>query len=356
MRASIIGLFLGSALLAVGAGAASPPDPAHDSTSLMTLMPILTPVSDYTSDDWWNGACAFCFGELGEQRQALYERGIAFDLSVTQALRGVVGGGEETGWNYGGNTDYSLALDTDRLGLWPGGLIKLTGRTKFGRSALGRAGNLSPVQYGALLPSIEDESDSFLEEYYITQGLTNWAAIVFGRLLIGNFGDPNRLAGNEQTQFVNTSLRNSPLLAVLTSSLSVHSLLLELRPHPNVAIAPFLLSRNDKDGEWGSPGGLFSDYTVGAQIMIDWEIAGLTGQFMPIAGWTNKQKFDSPLLILDILEGLDIPEEDGNWIVGFSANQYLYVPKTPASKEVRATPFLSQPEGIGAFLRFHYAR
>jgi hypothetical protein len=44
------------------AGAEPPPDADQGSTSLMTLMPILTPISDYTSDDWRTGACAFCFG------------------------------------------------------------------------------------------------------------------------------------------------------------------------------------------------------------------------------------------------------------------------------------------------------
>jgi len=311
---------------AANAVAEPPPETEQASTSLMTLMPILTPVSDYTSDDWRRGACAFCFGTIGEQRQKLYEGGIALDASVTQTPQGVVSGGEDRAWRYSGNADYYLALDSDRLGLWPGGLLKLTGRTKFGRGVLTQAGNLSPVNYGWLLPSFEDESDSFLEEYYITQGLTDWAALVFGRLLLGNVGDPNRLAGNEQTQFVNTSLRNSPLLAVVTSSLSVHSAILLVQP-----------------------------YSVGTQVIVNWEVAGLTGEFLPIGGWSNKAKFDNPLLDRDIFEGIDIPEKNGNWIVGFSANQYFYVPKEPSTKLVKATPFILQPEGIGAFLRFHYA-
>ena len=37
--------------------------------------------------------------------------------------------------------------------------------------------------------SIEDRSESFLEECYITQDLTGWAAPVFGPILIGNLGD-----------------------------------------------------------------------------------------------------------------------------------------------------------------------
>ena len=68
---------------ASSAGAEPPPDTDQCSTSLMTLMPILTPISDYTSEDWRSGACAFCFGATGEQRPMLYERGIALDVSVT---------------------------------------------------------------------------------------------------------------------------------------------------------------------------------------------------------------------------------------------------------------------------------
>jgi hypothetical protein len=56
---------------------------------------------------------------------------------------------------------------------------------------------------------------------------------------------------------------------VITSSLSVHSALRLLQPSPHVAIAPFALSRNDKDGVYGSPGGLFSEYPVGSQVMVN---------------------------------------------------------------------------------------
>jgi hypothetical protein len=166
MRAPRLAFAVTLALGAVSpAGAEPPPDTDRGSTSLMTLMPVLTPISDYSGDDWRSGACAFCFGEIGEQRQKLYEWGIALDVSVTQVPQGVVSGGEDKIWKYGGNADYTLAFDSDRLGLWPGGLLKVTGRTKFGRGVLKQAGNLSPVNYGWLLPSIEDQTESFLEEY-----------------------------------------------------------------------------------------------------------------------------------------------------------------------------------------------
>jgi porin len=237
-------------------------------------------------------------------------------------------------------------------------LLKVSGRSKFGRGILQQAGTLSPVNRSWLLPSIEDRSESFLEEYYITQGLTEWMALIVGRFRIDDFGDINRLAGNEQTQFLNTLLRNSPILAVLVSSFSLHGALLAIEASPIVTFAPFGLSRNDRDNVYGSPGGLFSEYSVGAQMMINWKVAGLTGEFIPIGGYTNKEgtSLDNPFLILEAILGLgDLPQKKGNWMIGFSANQYFYVPKEPSKEQVKATPFIIQPEGIGVFMRFHYA-
>jgi len=71
-------------------------------------------------------------------------------------------------------------------------------------------------------------------------------------------------------------------------ALSVHSALLVSQPSPNVAIAPVALSRNDKDGVYGSPGGLFSEYSVGAQVMVNWEVAGPTGELLLIGGGPTK--------------------------------------------------------------------
>ena len=53
--------------------------------------------------------------------------------------------------------------------------------------------------------------------------------------------------------------------------------------------------------------------------------------------------------------GLEVPQKSGNWVVGFSADQYFYLPKTASTGSVKTAPFETQPEGIGVFMRFHYA-
>ena len=326
--------------------------------SLMTLAPELTPISDYRGDLFSRSTL---FGDPGGLRQALYERGIAIDFDLTQVPQGVVSGGRDEEWKYGATADYYLSLDSGRLNLWPGGLLTVHGRTKFGRSVNSQAGTISPVDYAWLIPSADEDSESFLEEYYLTQGLSKHMLLIAGRILFGNVGDTNRFANNERTQFLNTALKNSLLLGVLTSAQSLHGVALQYQLAPGVLIAPFALSRNDEDGVYGSPGGLFSEYSVGGQLTFNWKIAGLPGEILPIGGYSSKDvaELDNPFLLRDLIEflrgNLQIPRTNGNWVVGFSFDQYLYMPKPSRRSMAHTADFDKEPEGIGVFMRFHYA-
>jgi carbohydrate-selective porin OprB len=185
MRALRLAFAVTLALAAASpAGAERPPNTDQVSTSLMTLMPVLTPISDYGGDDWRSGACALCFGEIGEQRQKLYEHGVALDVSLTQTPQGVVSGGKDKVWKYSGNADYYLALDSDRLGLWPGGLLKVTGRTKFGRGVIPtRPLDRYGIGFYALLQSDDFENqpiigslveDEWGMEVFYNMAITPW--------------------------------------------------------------------------------------------------------------------------------------------------------------------------------------
>jgi len=35
---------------------------------------------------------------------------------------------------YGGSSDYELRLETERLGLWPGGFLSVFGESRFGKT------------------------------------------------------------------------------------------------------------------------------------------------------------------------------------------------------------------------------
>lgn len=322
--------------------------------SMMTIAPDRTPVSDYTGNIRERSTL---FGDPDGKRQWLYDKGVALDLSVTQVYQGLTSGSENKEWKYSGTADYSLALDSGRLGLWPAGLLTVHGRTKFGRSVNSTARTLSPVNWNYSTPDSAEDSESFLEEYYLSQGLTGKLSLLAGRTLFGNFSDINRFANDGQTQFMNSAFKNSLLLGVLSAAQSLHGIALCYQATPNINVAPFILSSNDKDNVRGSPGGLFSEYSTGVLVTLNWKLGDLPGEALPIIGYNSQDvlAIDDPDLTRNILLGLDLPQKNGNWVVGFSADQYLYMPKKASTPTVHTAQFKKTPEGIGVFLRFYYA-
>ena len=76
-------------------------------------------------------------GDWFGARNDLAARGITFDATVTQIEQGVVSGGKNGSWEYGGRGDVTGTLDTEKLGLWPGGFLTvelLTGLQQWPRS------------------------------------------------------------------------------------------------------------------------------------------------------------------------------------------------------------------------------
>jgi porin len=322
--------------------------------SMMTAAPDRTPVSDYKGVFWERSTL---FGDPDGKRQWLYDKGVALDLSVTQVYQGVTSGSPEKEWKYSGTADYSLALDSGRLGLWHAGIVTVHGRTKIGRSVNMTASTLSPVNYNYSTPDPSEQSESFLEEYYLFQGLTEKLSIMAGRILFGNLSDITRFANDDQTQFMNSAFKNSLLLGLLTDAQSLHGIALCYKATPNISVAPFILSSNDKDNVWGSPGGLFSEYSTGVMVTLNWLLGDLPGEAFPIFGYNSKDvmAIDNPDLEHNLLLGLDLPQKNSNRVVGFSADQYIYKPEKASMSTVHTAQFDKTPEGIGVFFRFYYA-
>jgi hypothetical protein len=50
-------------------------------------------------------------------RDELGKKGVVFDADLLLSPQGVLGGGRDTGWEFWGNADYTLNVDTGKLGL-----------------------------------------------------------------------------------------------------------------------------------------------------------------------------------------------------------------------------------------------
>jgi porin len=79
-----------------------------------------SPANPYSGDFWSRSTLT---GDWGGARNDLAKKGVTFDLSLTQAYQGIVSGGKERVWHYGGHGDLNIHVDTQKLGLWPGGFF-----------------------------------------------------------------------------------------------------------------------------------------------------------------------------------------------------------------------------------------
>src|SRR5207247_8907214 len=70
--------------------------------------------------DWW------------DVRDTLSSRGYALDVSLTQFYQGVVAGGNERDFEYGGKLDYYLNFDGAKAGLWAGLSLTMHVETRYG--------------------------------------------------------------------------------------------------------------------------------------------------------------------------------------------------------------------------------
>src|SRR5580700_9683700 len=65
-------------------------------------------------------------GDWAGVRDELGKKGIVLDVDVLVTPMDVLSGGRSTGGETWGNIDYTLNVDTEKLGLWPGGFLNVS--------------------------------------------------------------------------------------------------------------------------------------------------------------------------------------------------------------------------------------
>lgn len=154
-------------------------------------------------------------GDWGGLRDELAEMGITLDVGLTQIHQGNAHGGASTNnaFRYSGSTDYTLTLDTEKLGLWKGGTILLNAETKWGDGIQNKVGSLLPLNFDAFKPGFGEGCMMTLSEYILFQSLFDGKLIfIAGKLDGARAFDRNVFANDERTQFMNVALRNNPII------------------------------------------------------------------------------------------------------------------------------------------------
>jgi porin len=175
------------------------------------LLPSLARAQPYPTPDTWGGdiwSRPRLTGDWDGLRDDLAKMGIVLDVDLLATPQDVASGGRSTGANFWGNLDYTLNLDTQKMGLWPGGFFKFEGDTGFGSNVFRDSGTIVPVNTAALLPAPDDRT-SALTNATFTQFLSPQFGVFAGKINFLDLGE-TEFYGNYRTQFENTAL-NFPL-------------------------------------------------------------------------------------------------------------------------------------------------
>jgi porin len=177
----------------------------------LLIAPDLARAQPYETPDTWGGdiwSRPRLTGDWGGLRDDLAKMGIVLDVDLLATPQDVASGGRSTGADFWGNMDYTLNVDTQKAGLWPGGFFKFEGDTGFGSNVFRGSGAIVPVNTAALLPAPNDRTSALMNATFM-QFLSPQFGLLAGKINTLDLGE-TEFYGNYRTQFENSAF-NFPM-------------------------------------------------------------------------------------------------------------------------------------------------
>ncbi|MCJ7600793.1 MAG: carbohydrate porin [Desulfobulbaceae bacterium] len=297
---------------------------------------------NYSGDFWTSSTMT---GDWGGTRNDWAKKGVTFDMSLTQTEMGVVSGGKNREWEYSGRGNVTLNVDTQKLGLWPGGFLTVEVEGNYDRSINLNTGAISPVNTNQLFP-VPNEEGLNIPAVTFMQFLSHNFGVVLGKLDTTS-GDANEFAhGKGDTQFMNLAFNLNPAL-LLTSPNSVLGggvIILPTKDPEQAIISAMVFDSNGKANTTGFDTAFEGDNTYAIEGRVRTNFFGKTGH--QLLGWAYSTKEfsaleeDSLLLLKGIVQNrtLNTEKENSSWAAYYNFDQYLYEPE--------------KGRGVGIFGRF----
>lgn len=287
-------------------------------------------------------------GDWGGLRNELTAKGVTIDMSLTQAAQGIVHGGKDRGWQYGGGRgNITVNFDSQKLGLWPGGFLTIEAEGNFipqdnlFKSVNGKTGALMPVNSNQFYPM--PAGDNFnLPQVAFTQFFSPYVGLIIGKLDTSS-GDANEFAhGKGDTQFMNLALNFTPV-PLLTSPYSTLGTGLFLFPTTNskeATVSFMVLQANGQASLSGFDDLDANKLTFVGEGRVKTNFFGLTGHQLFGAAFSNRKFTSLDQSLRFIIENRGLEEKKGSWNVWYNLDQYIYEPKKGSG------------QGVGIFGRF----
>ena len=299
----------------------------------------LFPVPDFTSNIWNRAKLT---GDWGGLRSTMARNGVQLDIDNVHTFQNVISGGVDRTGRYVGTAEIVLKLDSNKMGLWPGGFLLARGEASFGTGVNLATGALMPVNTEPVM-QLPARDEMILSHVVFTQFLAENFAVALGKLDT-TVGDANEFAhGRGDDKFMNLALSLNPV-ALRTTPYSALGMGLVFLPTKDLQLS---FSVIDTEGTTTRTGfdTLFRDGTTLAPE-LRWTIRpfGLTGHQNFLVVWSNADfnslNQDPRTLISNVILGTPLRKESGSWAFMYNFDQYLYQEKSDPS------------QGFGIFGRF----
>lgn len=311
--------------------------PAADET------PRLVPWVDYRGDLSQRAAL---LGDWGGTRQQLMDKGLKFEMSVTQIMQSNWAGGLKDGNNYQGNVRFGIQLDTGKAGLWPGGLMVVRGESRYGRSDITKTGALVPVNTATLFPEPERDVTALTDMYFV-QFLSPTFAVTAGKM---SPREANVFAHDETTQFMNAAF-NFNLACITTVPLDFLAAGFIVRPTDWFMVTTLFLDSEGEANKSGFDTAFHEGMTVYQNAEVTIKPFDMIGHQRLAWTWSDKERiqFDQNArgILGDLVKwklGLGpkpaLATKDKDWSIMYDFDQFIYnLPGKP-------------DKGLGVFGRF----
>ncbi len=337
---------------------------------ILLLAPDFAGAQPYPTPDTWGGdiwSRPRLTGDWGGLRDDLAKLGVVFDTDLLLTPQDVVSGGRRTGSGLWGNIDYTLNIDTQKLGLWPGGFFKFQGDTGFGSNVFQDVGAVVPVNTAALVPGVNERTTALMNAT-LTQFFSPQFGLFAGKINMLDSG-VTEFYGDYRTQFLNTAfnfpmtLEQVPIAAFGGGAIVI--------PQQDILLSALALDPN------GTPtsNDLGHAFSAGVEVLASGKLTikpfGLVGHQSLGLSWNNKQRFsliqDPNNLAVSLLQ-TQFPRlvNPGPVLTGILERFFpaLLVPAVPANRESSSwalsysfDQYFWQPDGnpkhgIGLFFGF----
>ena len=219
-------------------------------------------------------------------RDELGKKGVVIDVDLLLAPQGVASGGASTGAEFWGNAEYTLNVDTQKLGLWPGGFLNVNAITGFGDTVNRASGALLPPNLGTFLPAFGDEGTGLMNLTFM-QFLSPTFGIVVGKVNTLAV-DGNAFAHDYRSQFMNAGLNFNTTAVIFP--LSAFGGGIVVLPTPALQLTASVLDPSGTPQNNDISEAFRDGVLVGAEGRLTLKPFGLVGHQLVGFAWSNKTR------------------------------------------------------------------